>query len=128
MRIDIISAVPLLIESFFSHSIVKQAIDKKVVELFLHDLHDYGKGKYRQIDDYQYGGGAGMVLMIEPVDKLISKLKSERNYNEIIFMTPDAKVLEQETVNELSLKQNLIILAGHYKGIDQSSVIGRNSC
>jgi len=119
MRIDIISAVPQLMESFFQYSIVKQAIDKGIVKIVLHNLHDYGKGKYRQIDDYQYGGGAGMVLMIEPVDKIISKLKSERKYDEIIFMTPDAPVFNQSQANELSLKQNLIILAGHYKGIDQ---------
>ncbi len=119
MRIDIISAVPDLLHSFFSHSIVKQAIDKGIVEIHLHDLHDYGKGKYRQIDDYQYGGGAGMVLMIEPVDRLITRLKSERNYDEIIFMTPDAPVFTQSIANELSLKQNIIILAGHYKGVDQ---------
>ncbi len=119
MRIDIISAVPQLMESFFSYSIVKQAIDKALVEIHTHDLHDYGKGKYRQIDDYQYGGGAGMVLMAEPIDKIISQLKSERNYDEVIFMTPDAPLLTQETVNQLSLKTNLIILAGHYKGIDQ---------
>jgi len=106
-------------ESFFQYSIVKQAIDKGIVEIFLHNLHDYGKGKYRQIDDYQYGGGAGMVLMIEPIDTLISKLISERNYDEVIFMTPDAPVFTQSQANELSLKQNLIILAGHYKGIDQ---------
>ncbi len=119
MRIDIISAVPSLLESFFKYSIVKQAIDKGVVDIYLHDLHDYGKGKYRQIDDYQYGGGAGMVLMIEPIDKLILKLKSQRKYDEVIFMTPDAPLLTQSTANSLSLKQNMIVLAGHYKGVDQ---------
>jgi len=119
MRIDIISAVPQLLESFLNYSIVQRAKDKGIVEIHLHDMHDYGKGKYKQIDDYQYGGGAGMVLMIEPLDKLISKLKSERPYEEIIFMTPDAPVLQQKTANELSLKNNLIILAGHYKGVDQ---------
>jgi len=119
MRIDIISAVPQLLESFLNYSIVQRAKDKGVVEIFVHDIHDYGKGKYKQIDDYQYGGGAGMVMMVEPLDKLISKLKSERNYDEIIFMTPDATVLKQTLVNELSLKQNLMILAGHYKGVDQ---------
>ncbi len=119
MRIDIISAVPQLLESFLEHSIVKRARDKGVVNIILHDLHDYGKGKYRQIDDYQYGGGAGMVLMIEPIDKMISKLKSERNYDDIIFMTPDAPTLNQATANRLSLHQNIIILAGHYKGVDQ---------
>ena len=119
MRIDIISAVPKLLESFFTYSIIKQAIDKNLAEIHLHDLHEYGKGKYRQIDDYQYGGGAGMVLMIEPIDQLISKLKSERNYDEVIFVTPDAPLLKQNTVNELSLSKNIIILAGHYKGVDQ---------
>ncbi len=119
MRIDIISAVPQLLESFLSYSIVQRAKDKGVVEIFVHDIHDYGKGKYKQIDDYQYGGGAGMVMMVEPLDKLISKLKSERDYDDIIFMTPDAPVLKQVLVNELSLKNNLMILAGHYKGVDQ---------
>ena len=119
MRIDIISAVPQLLESFLNYSIIQRAKDKGVIEIIVHDLHDYGKGKYKQIDDYQYGGGAGMVMMIEPLDKLISKLKSERTYDEIIFMTPDAPVLTQAVANELSLKENLIILAGHYKGVDQ---------
>jgi len=119
MRIDIISAVPQLLESFLAHSIVKRAREKGVIEIVLHDLHDYGKGKYKQIDDYQYGGGAGMVLMIEPIDKMISQLKSERDYNDIIFMTPDAPTLNQATANQLSLHQNIIILAGHYKGVDQ---------
>jgi tRNA (guanine37-N1)-methyltransferase len=119
MRIDIISAVPQLLESFLDHSIVKRARDKGVVEIYLHDIHDFGKGKYKQIDDYQYGGGAGMVLMIEPLDKIISKLKAERNYDEIIFMTPDAPVFHQKQANSLSLKENIIILAGHYKGVDQ---------
>ena len=119
MRIDILSAVPALLDSFLSHSIVQRARDKGVVEIYIHDIHDYGKGKYKQIDDYQYGGGAGMVLMIEPLDKLISQLKSERVYDEIIFMTPDAPVLTQSVANELSIKNNLMILAGHYKGVDQ---------
>ncbi len=119
MRIDIISAVPQLLESFLSYSIVQRAKDKGVVEIFVHDIHDYGKGKYKQIDDYQYGGGAGMVMMVEPLDQLISKLKSKRDYDDIIFMTPDAPVLTQTMVNELSLKNNLMILAGHYKGVDQ---------
>jgi len=119
MRIDIISAVPALLDSFLNYSIIQRAKDKGVVEIIVHDLHDYGKGKYKQIDDYQYGGGAGMVMMIEPLDKLITQLKSERNYDEVIFMTPDAPVLTQAVANELSLKENLIILAGHYKGVDQ---------
>ncbi len=119
MRIDILSAVPALLDSFLSHSIIQRAKDKGVVKIYIHDIHDYGKGKYKQIDDYQYGGGAGMVLMIEPLDKLISQLKSERVYDEIIFMTPDAPVLTQSVANELSIKNNLMILAGHYKGVDQ---------
>jgi len=119
MRIDILSAVPQLLESFLNYSIIQRAKEKGVVEIFVHDIHNYGKGKYKQIDDYQYGGGAGMVLMIEPLDKLISQLKSERAYDEIIFMTPDAPVLTQAVANELSLKGNLMILAGHYKGVDQ---------
>jgi len=119
MRIDIISAVPSLLESFLNYSIIQRAKDKGVVEIFVHDIHLYGKGKYKQIDDYQYGGGAGMVLMIEPLDQLITQLKTERDYDEVIFMTPDASILTQKTVNELSLKNNLIILAGHYKGVDQ---------
>ncbi len=119
MRIDILSAVPQLLDSFLNYSIVQRAKDKGLVEIFVHDIHAYGKGKYKQIDDYQYGGGAGMVLMVEPLDRLISQLKSERDYDEIIFMTPDAPVLKQSTVNELSLKSNLIIIAGHYKGVDQ---------
>ncbi len=119
MRIDILSAVPSLLDSFLNYSIIQRAKDKGVVEIYIHDIHDYGKGKYKQIDDYQYGGGAGMVMMVEPLDKLISKLKSERDYDDIIFMTPDAPVLKQALVNELSLKNNLMILAGHYKGVDQ---------
>ncbi len=119
MRIDIISAVPSLLDSFLNYSIIQRAKDKSVVEIYVHDIHDFGKGKYKQIDDYQYGGGAGMVLMVEPLDQLITHLKKARSYDEVIFMTPDAPVLTQQTANELSLKQNIIILAGHYKGVDQ---------
>ncbi len=119
MRIDIVSAVPKLIEEVFAHSIIGRARQRGLVEIHLHDLHAYGLGKYKQIDDYMYGGGAGMVLRPEPLDAVIEKLKSERHYDEIIFMTPDAPVLTQNTVNELSLKQNLILIAGHYKGIDE---------
>ena len=119
MRIDILSAVPQLLSSFLNYSIIQRAKDKGVVEIYIHDIHDYGKGKYKQIDDYQYGGGAGMVMMVAPLDQLISQLKSERTYDEIIFMTPDAPVLKQNVVNELSLTNNLMILAGHYKGVDQ---------
>jgi tRNA (guanine37-N1)-methyltransferase len=119
MRIDILSAVPKLLESFVSHSIVGRAVKEGQVDIRLHDLHDYGLGRYRQIDDYPYGGGAGMVLRPEPVARWIEQLQSERDYDEIIFMTPDAPVLNQSTVNELVMKKNLIIIAGHYKGLDQ---------
>ncbi|NPA42543.1 MAG: tRNA (guanosine(37)-N1)-methyltransferase TrmD [Chlorobi bacterium] len=119
MRIDILSAVPAVIREVFNHSIIGRARRKGLAEIYVHDLHDFGLGKYRQIDDYMYGGGAGMVLRPEPLDAWIRKLKSERDYDEIIFMTPDAPVLTQPTVNELSLKKNLMIIAGHYKGIDE---------
>jgi len=119
MRIDIISVLPELMESFFKHSIIQRAIDKKLVEIKLHNLRDYAINDYGKIDDSPFGGGAGMVLMIEPIDKIISKLKSQRQYDEIIYMTPDAPVFNQKTANTLSLSKNLIILAGHYKGVDQ---------
>lgn len=119
MRIDIISAVPSLLESPFSHSILKRAISKGLVEVVLHNLHDYGFGAYKQIDDYPFGGGAGMVLMIEPIDRCLSQLKSERNYDEIIYLTPDGERFTQKIANELSLKENLILLCGHYKGVDE---------
>ncbi|NGZ89323.1 tRNA (guanosine(37)-N1)-methyltransferase TrmD [Psychroflexus maritimus] len=119
MRIDIISVVPNLLESPFSASILKRAIDKGLVEIHLHNLRDYTSNSYKQVDDYQFGGGAGMVLMIEPIDKCISQLKSEREYDEIIYMTPDGEQMKQGLVNTLSLKKNLIILCGHYKGVDE---------
>ena len=119
MRIDIITVAPNLLESPFSHSIIKRAQEKGLAEIHLHDLRDFGLGNYRQLDDTQFGGGAGMVLMIEPIDNCISKLKSERYYDEVIYMTPDAKTLNQSTCNTLSLKENIIILTGHYKGVDQ---------
>ncbi|MGC6284828.1 MAG: tRNA (guanosine(37)-N1)-methyltransferase TrmD [Polaribacter sp.] len=119
MRIDIISASPQLLDSPFSHSIIKRAQKKGLVEIVIHDLRDYGLGNYKQIDDSPFGGGAGMVLMIEPIANCIDKLKSERNYDEIIYVTPDAPTLNQKTVNTLSLDQNLLILTGHYKGVDQ---------
>ncbi len=119
MRIDIISAVPELLESPLNHSIVQRAKDKGLVEIHVHNLRDYALNKYGQIDDYPYGGGAGMVLRIEPIDRVIGELKSQRVYDEVIFMTPDAPVLTQPTLNDLSLKENIIILAGHYKGVDQ---------
>jgi len=119
MRIDIISAVPKLLESPFAHSIMQRAQKKGLLEVVLHDLHEYGVGKHRQIDDYQFGGGAGMVLKIEPIATLIRELQAERDYDEIIYMTPDGKRLNQSTCNQLSLQENLIILCGHYKGVDQ---------
>ncbi|MGB0837154.1 MAG: tRNA (guanosine(37)-N1)-methyltransferase TrmD [Flavobacteriaceae bacterium] len=119
MRIDIISVSPELLKSPFEYSIIKRAIDKDLVEVHFHDLRDYAVNNYGKIDDYQFGGGAGMVLMIEPIEKIIEQLKAERIYDEIIYMTPDAPTLNQKTANHLSLKENLIILCGHYKGVDQ---------
>ncbi len=119
MRIDIISVVPELMESLFGYSIIKRAIDKQLVEVHFHNLHDYANNAYRQVDDYQFGGGAGMVLMIEPIDKCISALKAERDYDEVIFLTPDGDTLQQKMANQLSLAKNLIILCGHFKGVDQ---------
>ena len=119
MRIDIISVVPQLIKGFFDYSIIKRAIDKQLVEVYFHNLHDYANNAYRQVDDYQFGGGAGMVMMIEPIDKCITALKAERHYDEVIFLTPDGETLQQKTANKLSLSENLIILCGHFKGVDQ---------
>lgn len=119
MRIDIITVVPDILTSPFDVSILKRAIEKGLVEIHLHNLRDYVTDNYKQIDDYQFGGGAGMVMMIEPIDKCISKLKSERTYDEVIYMTPDGETLHQKMVNSLSIKENLIILCGHYKGVDQ---------
>ncbi|MCZ4320197.1 tRNA (guanosine(37)-N1)-methyltransferase TrmD [Aequorivita viscosa] len=119
MRIDIITVVPELLQSPFEVSILKRAIEKGIVEVHTHNLRDWSTNAYRQIDDYQFGGGAGMVMMIEPIDKCITELKAERDYDEIIYMTPDGKTFNQHTANELSLKENIIILCGHYKGVDQ---------
>ena len=119
MRIDIISVVPELIKGFFDYSIIKRAIDKQLVEVYFHNLHDYANNAYRQVDDYQFGGRAGMVMMIEPIDRCISALKAERHYDEVIFLTPDGDTLQQKTANKLSLSENLIILCGHFKGVDQ---------
>ncbi|MGB5244277.1 MAG: tRNA (guanosine(37)-N1)-methyltransferase TrmD [Lutimonas sp.] len=119
MRIDIISVSPELIKSPFEHSILKRAIDKKIAEIHFHNLRDYALNRYGKIDDYQFGGGAGMVLMIEPVDKCLSDLFAERTYDQVIYMTPDAPTLDQQTANQLSTYQNLMIITGHYKGIDQ---------
>lgn len=119
MRIDVISAVPSLLESPFAHSIMQRAQTKGLLEIKVHNLKDYGFGKHNQIDDYQFGGGAGMVMMIEPIAQLINALKAERTYDEVIYMTPDGEKLNQGICNHLSLKGNLIILCGHYKGVDQ---------
>lgn len=119
MRIDIITVLPELLRSPFEASILKRAQDKGLVEVHLHNLRDFSKGKYNQVDDYQYGGGAGMVMMIEPIDKCISNLKSQRDYDEIIYLTPDGVTLNQNIANELSLKGNIMMLCGHYKGVDQ---------
>ncbi len=119
MRIDIITLLPGLLEGPFSDSILKRAADKGLAEVHVHNLREYGFGKHRQVDDYQFGGGAGMVIMIEPVEKLLDELKAERDYDEVIFVTPDGDLFDQSTANALSLKENIIILCGHYKGIDQ---------
>jgi tRNA (guanine37-N1)-methyltransferase len=119
MRIDIITVSPELIKSPFEYSIIKRAIDKNLVEVHFHDLRKYALNDYGKIDDYQFGGGAGMVLMIEPIDKCISELKAERDYDEIIYLTPDAPTLNQQMANTLSLAENILILCGHYKGVDQ---------
>jgi len=119
MRIDIITVVPEILKSPFDASILKRAIDKGIVEVHMHNLRDYTDKSYNQVDDYQFGGGAGMVLMIEPIDKCISTLKSQREYDEVIYMTPDGKTLNQQMANGLSLLNNVIILCGHYKGVDQ---------
>ena len=119
MRIDIISPLPELVESTFKTSILKRAIEKKIVKIQCHDLRNYSSNKKKQIDDYSYGGGGGMVLMIEPISKCIEKLKNEREYDAVIFMTPDGEKLNQKTRNSLSLRENIVILCGHYKGIDE---------
>ena len=119
MRIDIITAVPELLKSPFEASILKRAIEKKIVSVYFHNIRDYSTNSYNQIDDYQFGGGAGMVMMIEPIDKCISKLKSQRDYDEIIYMTPDGTTFNQGAANKISLMKNIIILCGHYKGVDQ---------
>jgi len=118
MRIDIITVLPELLESPFNASIIKRAIDKGLVEVYLHDLRKYGLNKYNQVDDYPYGGGAGMVLMCEPLDNAISDLKALRTYDEIVYMTPDGTLLNQATSNLMSSMENLMMICGHYKGID----------
>ncbi len=119
MRIDIISVLPELLESPLNHSIVRRAIDKGLVEIVIHNLRDFSEDKHRRVDDYSYGGDAGMVIRIEPVDKVISWLKSQRSYDEIIYTSPDGENFNQKMANRISLMQNIIILCGHYKGVDQ---------
>ena len=119
MRIDIITVVPDLLKSPFESSILKNSIEKGIVNIVIHNLRDYSANKYKSVDDYQFGGGAGMVLMVEPIDKCISKLKSERNYDEVIYLSPDGEKLNQSIANKFSLLNNIILLCGHYKGIDQ---------
>ena len=118
MRIDILSVVPELLESPFAHSIVGRAIKKGLVEIHVHNLRKYGVGSRKNVDDYSYGGDAGMVMMVEPVYRMIEELKSERDYDEIIYMSPDGERLNQSISNSLSMLENIIILCGHYKGID----------
>jgi tRNA (guanine37-N1)-methyltransferase len=119
MRIDILTVVPQLLEGPFSHSILKRAQEKGLAEIHVHNIRDFSLQKQKQVDDYQYGGGAGMVMCIEPIVRAIDHLKEQREYAEIIFMTPDGEVLDQNIANQLSLSGNLIILCGHYKGIDE---------
>lgn len=119
MRIDIITILPDLMRSPFEGSIMKRAIEKGLVEVHFHNLRDYTTNKQKSVDDYQFGGGAGMVMQIQPIDDCIKKLKSERNYDEIIYMTPDGETLNQKMANSMSLLKNIIILCGHYKGVDQ---------
>lgn len=119
MRFDIITLLPGLLAGPFEHSILKRAADKGLLEVELHNLRDYTPFKHKQVDDYQYGGGAGMVLMIEPVARCLDFLKAQREYEEIIYMSPDGELLNQSLANQLSLKKNIILLCGHYKGIDQ---------
>ncbi|OYU85273.1 MAG: tRNA (guanosine(37)-N1)-methyltransferase TrmD [Flavobacterium sp. BFFFF2] len=119
MRIDIITVLPELMQSPFEASILKRAQEKELVSVHFHQLRDFSRNKYRQVDDYQFGGGAGMVLMIEPIDKCIQQLKAERDYDAVIYLTPDGETLHQGMANRLSLFKNIIILCGHYKGVDQ---------
>ena len=119
MQIDIITVLPELLESPFGASILKRAIDKGIVKLKLHNLRDYATSKYKQVDDYAFGGGAGMVLMPEPLDRCLEELTTRFTYDEIIYMTPDGETLNQSMANRLSLHENLLIICGHYKGIDQ---------
>jgi len=119
MRIDILSLFPSMFFGTFSESIIKRAVQKGFLEIHVHNIRDYSEDKHKRVDDYPFGGGAGMVMMIEPISKCIEKLKSERDYNAIIYMAPDGKRFDQLQANRLSLKKNILILCGHYKGIDE---------
>jgi tRNA (guanine37-N1)-methyltransferase len=119
MRIDILTVLPELLDSPFNHSIMKRAKEKGLVEIYLHNIRDWATDKHKRVDDYAFSKGAGMVMMVEPIDLAISELKAARNYDEIIFLTPDAHQFTQQDANQLSMKENLLILCGHYKGIDQ---------
>ena len=119
MRIDILTIHPELLKSPFEHSILQRAIDKKIVEIRLHDIRSYSTDKHKKVDDYQFGGGAGMVMCIQPIADCIDKLKSERKYDAVVYMTPDGERLNQSIANQYSTFENIIILCGHYKGVDQ---------
>lgn len=119
MRIDILTLLPRLLDGPFADSILERAQAKGICEIHIHNIRDYSTSKQKQADDYQFGGGAGMVMLIQPIDDLITKLKGEREYDEIIYLTPDGDRLDQKTCNSLSLKNNIMMLCGHYKGVDQ---------
>lgn len=119
MRIDIITVLPELLESPFQHSILKRAQDKGLLTVAVHDLRAYGLGRHKQVDDYQFGGGAGMVMMVEPLANCLDDLMAQRTYDEVIFLTPDGQRYDQKTANRLSMKQSLLLVSGHYKGIDE---------
>ncbi len=119
MRIDILTIHPKLLKSPFEHSILQRAVDKKIVDIKLHDIRSYSTEKHKKVDDYQFGGGAGMVMCIQPIADCIDQLKSERNYDAVVYMTPDGERLEQSIANHYSTFENIIILCGHYKGVDQ---------
>jgi len=119
MHIDILTLFPEMFDGPFNHSIIKRAIESKIIELELHNIRDYSTNKHRRVDDYPFGGEAGMVMMIEPIDLCLEKLKSQREYDEVIFLSPDGELFDQKIANQLSTKKNLIFLCGHYKGIDE---------
>lgn len=119
MRIDILTIFPEMFSGPFDHSIVKRAVSKGLSEIHIHNIRDYAAGRHKNVDDYAFGGGAGMVMMIQPIADCINKLKEQRDYDEVIFLTPDGRQFDQKTANTLSLKQNIILLCGHYKGIDE---------